>query len=70
MFDYSRLLGRIKEKCATQGAFAERMGLSERTISLKLTQKTEFSQSEIMKAIEVLELDPNEISTYFFCASC
>ena len=35
-YDYSKLNGRIVEKCGTQANFAEMMGLSERTISLKL----------------------------------
>jgi hypothetical protein len=70
MFNYAKLLGRIKEKCNTQVIFAEKMGLSSRSVSLKLTQKTEFSQSEIMKALEVLDLKPEEIAVYFFCTDC
>ena len=35
-YDYAKLNGRIIEKCGTQAVFAERMGLSERTVSLKL----------------------------------
>lgn len=65
-FDYSRLCGRITEKCKTQGNFAKAMGPSESTISAKLNNKYEFSQSEIMRAVEILELRSTDIPLYFF----
>jgi len=34
-FDYSKLNGRIVEKCGSQGNFARQMELSERSISIK-----------------------------------
>ena len=51
-YDYAKLNGRIIEKCGTQAVFAERMGLSERTISMKLNNKIAFKQPEIQKAFE------------------
>ena len=65
-YNYSRLLGRIVEKVGTQCKFAERMGLSERTVSLKLNGKVGWKQSEIAKACEVLEIKDLEIPAYFF----
>ena len=50
-YDYSKLNGRIVEKCGTRANFAEMMGLSERTISLKLNNKISFKQPEIQKAL-------------------
>lgn len=67
MYDYSRLKGRIVEVCGTFKEFAKKMGLSERTISLKMNQKTFFSQNEIDKAVEVLGLSYKDIVPYFFC---
>lgn len=64
--DYSKLRGRIIEKCGTQGAFAQMMGLSERTTSLKLAGKIAFKQPEILKALEVLDLQDSDIQAYFF----
>lgn len=64
--DYSKLKGRIVEKCGTQSKFAEMMGLSERSISMKLNNKISFNQVEIKKAIEVLELKECDIEEYFF----
>ncbi len=54
-YDYSKLNGRIIEKCGTQAVFAERMGLSERTVSLKLNNKVAWKQPEMQKAAGVLE---------------
>ena len=50
-YDYAKLNGKIVEKCGTQAVFAERMGLSERTISLKLNNKVAFKQPEIQKIL-------------------
>ncbi len=66
MFDYSKLHGRIREKFKTQAAFAEKMHLSERTVSLKLNQRVEFSQKEIVKAADILQIEDSEIHSYFF----
>lgn len=67
VFDYSRLSGRIVEKCGNQANFAALMGLSERSVSLKLNNKTPWKQTEMQKAAEVLNFSPQEISKYFFC---
>lgn len=65
-YDYAKLNGRIVEKCGSRAVFAERMGLSKRTISMKLNNKIAFKQSEIQKALEVLDLTSDEIQIYFF----
>lgn len=65
-YNYAKLNGRIVEKCGTQAVFAKRMGLSERTISMKLNNKIAFKQSEIQKALDVLEITIDEIQVYFF----
>ena len=40
-FDYRKLEGLVKEKCRTRAIFAYKMGLSERSISLKMNGKNE-----------------------------
>ena len=64
--DYSKLLGRITEKFGTQAEFASAMGVSERSISLKLNNKVSWKDNEISKAVEILEVDPKDIPAYFF----
>ena len=66
IFDYSKLKGRIREKIGTQKKFAESMGLSSASISSKLTNKTYFDQAEIERAAKILDIDPGDISLYFF----
>lgn len=64
--DYRKLSGRIVEYYGTRKAFAKALGLSERSICLKLNSKVDFSQSEIMKAIKLLKIEPSTIDEYFF----
>lgn len=65
-FDYSKLRGRIIEKFGTQGCFSRALGVSERTLSLKLNNKIFFSQDEITKISELLNISPDKIQVYFF----
>ena len=65
-YNYAKLLGRIVEVVGTQGEFANRMGLSERTISRKLNGKVGWKQAEILKACNVLSLKEEDILSYFF----
>ena len=65
-YNYSKLLGRIVEKVGTRANFAEKLGLSERSMSLKLNGRVGWKQTEISKACEILEILPAEIPAYFF----
>lgn len=65
-FDYSRLRGRIIEKYGTQGAFSRALGVSERTMSLKLNNRIFFSQDEINKSLFLLGLSIRDVQEYFF----
>lgn len=65
-YNYSKLLGRIVEIVGTQSSFAEKMGLSERSISLKLNGKVGWKQNEIAKACTVLAIKDEDIPAYFF----
>lgn len=67
-FDYSKLLGRIVEKYGTQYNFAIAIGLSERSLSLKLNHKVPWKDVEIYKALELLEISEDRIFEYFFSA--
>lgn len=66
MYDYSKLSGRIKEKCGTQEAFAKRIKRSHAYVSNVLNNKVFFSQSDIDNSSEVLEIPVCEIGVYFF----
>lgn len=65
-FDYSKLRGRIIEIYGSQEAFAEKMGLSTRSLSLKMNGKTYWKQPEICKAVKLLNIKDEDILLYFF----
>lgn len=64
--NYRKLQGKIVEICGSQRIFAQKIGLSERSVSLKLNDVIPFKQTEIEKAIEVLNIDTQDIPLYFF----
>lgn len=65
---YSKLIGRIAEKVGTQSEFAARIGLSERSVSLKLNGKVGWKQEEIAKACTVLDIPATSLHDYFFAS--
>lgn len=64
--DYSKLKGRITEKVKSQTAFAQKLGLSQSTISQKLNNIVDFTQSDIEAAVEILDIPKDDIVSYFF----
>lgn len=65
-FDYSKLLGRIKEYGFTQESLALAIGMSVSTLSFKLNSKAFFTQKEIIKICDLLGIVFTEIGIYFF----
>lgn len=65
-FDYSKLRGRVVEIFNTQSCFADAMGWSERTLSLKMNGLRPWKQPDICKAIRLLRLTADDIPAYFF----
>ena len=65
-FNYEKLKGKIVEKFGTQGNFAKALGVSERTLSLKLNNRIFFSQDEISRMTKLLNIELWEIQDYFF----
>ena len=67
-YEYSKLKGRITEKLGNIKSFADKLGISSTALYNKLQNKVPFTQDEILVAMdqEVLDIEPNEISKYFF----
>lgn len=65
-FDYSKLLGRIREYGFTQDRIALEIGVSASTLSCKLNNKAVFTQGEIKKICHLLKIETAEIGRYFF----
>ena len=65
-FDYSALRGKIVEKFGSQKEFAAALGLSERTLSMKLNNKVYFTQDEMSKTAKLLDVKIGRLKEYFF----
>ncbi len=65
-YNYNKLKGRIREIFGTQEKYAESLGISVTSINYKLNCKVPFTQDEISKSIEILNILPNEIQDIFF----
>ena len=68
MFDYRKLIGRIIEKFGTRRAFAEAVGISENSMSQKLSNKMAITTDDIKEWCkpEFLDIPCSEIGVYFF----
>lgn len=64
--DYKKLNDRIIQCYGTRKEFAKEIGYSKRSMSLRLNSKIGFTQAEIIKIAEILDIKPNEINDYFF----
>ena len=65
-YDYSKLRGRIREKLNTEKEFAGRLGRSIGYVSQIFNNAGQFTQMDILKAIDILEIDPKDVTAYFF----
>lgn len=65
-YKYRKLRGRIIEKYGSQEKFSEVLGISKNSLSLKLNGKTGFSQVDMIKWSQLLNIDISEYGDYFF----
>nr|DAF24316.1 MAG TPA: Protein of unknown function (DUF739) [Caudoviricetes sp.] len=66
IYDYSKLLGKIREKGFTQVSLAKELGVSETTLNFSLGNKRAFKQDEILKLCDILEIPLQSLDDYFF----
>ena len=60
------ITGKIKEKFGTQDRFADALNISRSTLSQKLNNATEFTQTEMLTAMHVLGEDLASVDEFFF----
>ena len=65
-YNYSKLLGKIRECGLTQERLAEAIGKNKSTISAKINNQFSFTQEEMIAICKVLDVPVSEISEYFF----
>jgi conserved domain protein len=66
-FNNSKLRGKIRENFGSEYAFGEALGMALSTLSGKLNNKSEFTRSEILSIVKLLNLKKEEIYDVFFC---
>ena len=64
--DYSGLYGKLKQNSLTQKEVATELGITANSLYLKLSGKSPFRTSEIVRLCKILHIDENEIGRYFF----
>ena len=63
---YAKLKGRIIEKFGSQKNFAARIGMSQQALSRKMNCETGFTQADIVKWAEILDIKRDDYGAYFF----
>lgn len=66
MVDTNQLRGRIIAKFGSSRSFAEEIGMKEATLSRKLRNEIEFRYDEVITICKYLDIQPEEIGSYFY----
>ncbi len=65
-FNNSKLRGKIRENFGSEYAFGEALGMALSTLSGKLNNKSEFTRSEILSIVKLLNLKKEDVYDVFF----
>ncbi len=65
-YNYSKLLGKIREQGFTQDQLAKQIPMDRSTLSLKLNNKRSFRMKEIERICTILSIPLDSIGEYFF----
>lgn len=65
-FEFRSLVALIIANYGSRKAFAEKLGISKGTLSMRLNNKSRWPLEDIMKACDLLDIDPKDIGVYFF----
>lgn len=66
IFDYSKLIGKIKEQFNNREEFCKLIPLSNNSLSKKLNNKVPFTSPEIYRIMEILNIEVSDIHIYFY----
>lgn len=66
IFNYQKLKGRIIEVLETNVRFMELMNWSRPTFNRKISSESDWTTSEIWKAMQFLQIPVEQVSCYFF----
>jgi transcriptional regulator with XRE-family HTH domain len=66
VYDYSKLRGKIRECGYTMEQFAAAIGISPSSLTRKIANTTDFTQSQVVRACSVLKIPYEDLEHYFF----
>ena len=66
MYNYQKLLGKMKECGITQEQLANILNISQVSINNKLRNRSQFKQDEMKSILNILGVKLDHIATYFF----
>lgn len=66
VFDYRKLRALIFEIFGSNKEFAKQLGISEVSMSRKLTGRTDINSDDIVKMSRLLNIPESKIGLYFF----
>lgn len=66
IYNYNKLMGRMKELGYTQESLSKAVGICETTLNLSLNNKRNFKQNEMVKICEFLHIPKSRLAEYFF----
>lgn len=66
MRTFGKLRELIKRKYGTLGAFADALGVSRSTLSIKLNGKSGWKSSEVEEICNLLGIQMESVAEYFF----
>ena len=65
-FDFRLLTALIIAIFGSRQAFAKALGITKGTLSMRLNNKSRWPYEDILKACDLLSIDPKDIGIYFF----
>ena len=65
-YNYSKLLGIMRENAVTQGDLARKIGISEVSLNKKLRNKSQFKQEEMESILSAFGMTKHDVATIFF----
>lgn len=66
MYNYSKLLGLMREKGITQEELAKQIGISSTTLNKRLKNNSQFQQDEMKKILSTLGLTIEDVVPIFY----
>lgn len=66
MYNYSKLLGLMREKGITQEELAKKIGISSTTLNKRLKNNSQFQQDEMRKILSTLGLTIEDVVPIFY----